>query len=251
MSGQNGKRALRTKLHRQARRVLTGRQRDGRGGRRTRVSSAVERAVRAWAEMYSLSEAEAEVLRYAALGDDATSARSRRAAWLRRTGDSSFFAAVTRLLREALADALRGRNATAIRPRHHDTLENVIEQLRNIAEQPRSDATRYAMGAIVNELRAHPERYGKNAVSTAAAAIGEDIPGLYRFATVAERWSADQAMGLLKPRKGRRLLWSHLVAAAPMAQAAARRRLLRRAWRERLSVREFARAVEVEGDARH
>jgi hypothetical protein len=251
MSDQNGKRAsLRAKLHRQARRILTasgGRQRDDRREQRIRVSLAVERAVRAWAEMYSLSEAEADVLRRAALGDDTTSARSRRAAWLRRTGDSSLFAAVTRLLREALGAALRGRSATAIRPRHHDTLENVIEQLRDVAEQPRSDATRYAMGAIVNELRAHPKRYGRNAVSVAAAAIGEDIPGLYRFATVAERWREDKVMALLKPRKGRRLLWSHLVAIAPVTSAAVRRRFLRRALREQFSVRQLVAVLEAEG----
>jgi hypothetical protein len=213
------------------------------------VSSAVDGAVRAWVEMYSLSEAEADVLRRAALGGDATSGRSRRAAWLRRTGDASFFGAVTRLLREALGAALRGRSATPIRRRHRDTLENVIEQLRDIAEQPRSDATRYAMGAIVNELRAHPKRYGRNAVSVAAAAIGEDIPGLYRFATVAERWSADKVMALLKPRKGRRLLWSHLVAVAPVEAAVVRRRLLRRALREQLSVRQLAEACEHERQA--
>jgi hypothetical protein len=204
--------------------------------------------VRTWTELYSLSEAEAEVLRSAALGDEATIARARRATGLLgHTADSSFFAAVTRLLREALGAALHGRSATAIRSRHDNTLENVIEQLRDVAEQPRSDATRYAMGALVNELRARPARYGKNAVSAAAAAIGEDIPGLYRFATVAERWSENKVMALLKPRNGRRLLWSHLVAIAPVTSAAVRRGFLRRALRERLSVRQLVAVLEAEG----
>jgi hypothetical protein len=219
------------------------------GERRGSVSTAVGRAVRVWAERYSLSEAEADVLRRAALGDDTTIARVRRATtFLRRTHDRSFFGAVTRLLREALAAAVKGTRGPAARSRETrpPTLESCIERLREIAEQPRSDATRYAMGAVVNELRAHPERYGRNAVSTAASAIGEDVPGLYRFATVAERWSADEAMALLKPRRGRRLLWSHLVAVAPVASAAARRRLLRRALREQLSVRQFAGVLERE-----
>jgi hypothetical protein len=161
---------------------------------------------------------------------------------LRRTADTSFFEASTRLLRDAIAAA--GRTT---RRRRKDTLEGRIEELREVAEQPRSDATRYAIGAIISELKAHPDKYGTNAVTLAAAAISEDIPGLYRFATVAERWSADQAMDLLKPRKGRRILWSHLVAVAPIPSAAVRRGLLRRALRERLSVRQFVALLEGEG----
>jgi hypothetical protein len=199
------------------------------------VLSAVERAVRTWTVLYSLTEAEAELLRWAALGDGSAIGRARAKAVLRRTADTSFFETTTRLLRDAVATA--GRTT---RRRREDTLEGRIEELREIAEQPRSDATRYAIGAIINELKRHPERYGKNAVSAAASAIGEDIPGLYRFATVAERWIADEAMALLKPRRGRRLLWSHLVAVAPVTSAAVRRGLLRRALRERLSVRQLA-----------
>ena len=128
-----------------------------------------------------------------------------------------------------------------------DTLDDHIEHLCRLAEQPRSDATRYAMGAIVHELETHPGRYGRDAIPVAASAMREDAPGLYRFAHVAERWTADEVLELLRPRDGRRLQWSHLVAVAPIASRSVRRRFLRRAIREGLSIRQLEREIAVAG----
>ena len=127
------------------------------------------------------------------------------------------------------------------------TLEEHIEQLCRLDEQPRSDAIRYAMGAIVHELKTHPGRYGSDAVPVAASAMREDAPGLYRFSHVAERWTADEVAELLRPRDGRRLQWSHLVAVAPIASRAVRRRFIRRAMREGLSIRQLEREIDVAG----
>jgi len=132
-----------------------------------------------------------------------------------------------------------------------DTLESHIEQLCSLAEQPRSDATRYAMGAITLELKTHPGRYGRDAVTAAATAMREDAPGLYRFSYVAERWTADEVAQFLRPRDGRRLQWSHLVAVARIASRSVRRRFIRRAMREGLSIRELEREIDVAGVRRH
>jgi len=115
-------------------------------------------------------------------------------------------------------------------------LETRIVQLRRLAALPASNSTRYAIGAIVKELKSQPESYGDNAVSTAAAAIGEDQAGLYRFASVAERWSAREVRVLLS---GKRVSWSHLVALARVESPAMRASLLRRVRRERLLLKDL------------
>lgn len=118
-----------------------------------------------------------------------------------------------------------------------------IQELRGLAAQPASDATRYAMGAIVKELKRHPETYGDNAVSVAAAAAGEDAAGLYRFATVAERWSAREVSALLAFET---VTWSHLVALARVESRPVRERFLRRIRRERLPLKKLVAALEAE-----
>jgi hypothetical protein len=53
--------------------------------------------------------------------------------------------------------------------------------------------TRHAIGTLVADLKARPEAYGTAAVATAAQAVGEDIPTLYRYACVAERRQGDSS----------------------------------------------------------
>lgn len=118
-----------------------------------------------------------------------------------------------------------------------------IEELGRLAARPASDATRYAMGAIVKELKRHPETYGDSAVSVAAAAVGEDAAGLYRFATVAERWSAREVKALLAFEA---VTWSHLVALARVESRPVRERFLRRVRREGLPLKKLVAALESE-----
>ncbi|HTQ44921.1 MAG TPA: hypothetical protein VMI75_19310, partial [Polyangiaceae bacterium] len=94
------------------------------------------------------------------------------------------------------------------------------------------------------ELKSHPETYGDGAVSVAAVTIGEDLPGLYRFASVAERWSARQVTSLLA---GKGLSWSHLVALARVESRPVRERFLRRIRREGLTLRQLVAELEAAG----
>ena len=100
------------------------------------------------------------------------------------------------------------------------------------------------MGAIVKELKRDRETYGDSAVSVAAVAVGEDLPGLYRFASVAERWSAREVTKLLS---GKALSWSHLVALSRVESRPARERFLRRAQREGWTLRELTAALAAKG----
>jgi len=120
-------------------------------------------------------------------------------------------------------------------------LQARIGQLRRLAALKPDDSVRYAMGAIVKELKSHPEIYGDSAVSMAAVAIGEDLPGLYRFASVAERWSAGEVRSLLS---GGAISWSHLVALARVESRPLRQRFMRQVRREGLTLRELAAVVD-------
>lgn len=122
-----------------------------------------------------------------------------------------------------------------------DPLQRCIEHLRLLLSQPADPMTRHAIGAAIADIKARPSEYGARAVSTAATALGEDVPTFYRYAGVAERWSVDE-LGALLARKGsdgRSLTWSHLVVLAAVPSASVRERLLERALAEGLSVREL------------
>jgi DNA-binding CsgD family transcriptional regulator len=208
------------------------------------LEERLSRTAAAWVATYKLSDAEVDVLCRAALGEtQAEIARHRRTSaatvktlkmrLLRRTRDASLEGAAKRLLRDVIqASPITVTSRASVA---HDgratSLETRIVQLRRLAAEPASDSTRYAIGAIVKDLKRHPDRYGDSAVSAAAAAIGEDQAGLYRFASVAERWTAHEVRVLLS---GQWVSWSHLVALARVESPAVRANLLRRVRRERL-----------------
>lgn len=144
--------------------------------------------------------------------------------------------AVTYGLSDAEAGVLRRAAPSSRRTGDASKLQSRIERLRRLAEKPPNDSTRYAIGAIIKELKSDPQTFGESAVSSAAAAIGEDQATLYRFATVAERWTRSEVRALLS-REG--VSWSHLVALSRVEPAAVRNRLLRKVRHERLTMREF------------
>ncbi len=118
-----------------------------------------------------------------------------------------------------------------------EALEETIGRLRSLLERPSEALTRYAVGAIIARLKRQP--HGAGAVQAAAEALGEDLASLYRFAKVAERWSAEQVERLLarKGPNGHRLSWSHLVVLAGIECDAIRALYLERTIEEALSVR--------------
>lgn len=218
------------------------------------LAERVSQRAAAWAVTYKLSHAEVDVLCRAALGETQVEIARHRGTTthtvktlkmrlLRRTRDASLERAANRLLRDLVepspaADAA-SRPPVVVRDGVRDgratALETRIVQLRRLAAQPASDSMRYAIGAVVKELKSHPDTYGDNAVSTAAAAIGEDQAGLYRFARVAERWTSREARVLLS---GKGIMWSHLVELARIDSPAVRANLLRRIRRERMPMRD-------------
>lgn len=117
------------------------------------------------------------------------------------------------------------------------TMGDCIAQLRNLLDRPFDWRARYAVGQLVVELKARPERFGTRAVIEAAAALGDDATTLYRFARVAERWALAEVESLLsrRMRDGRSLSWRHLVALAGVESDDERERLLARTIDESLS----------------
>jgi CheY-like chemotaxis protein len=124
--------------------------------------------------------------------------------------------------------------------------ERIVALRELLGRLPADARTRYDIGRIVAELKARPDAYGHGAVSVAAAALGEDIPSLYRYARVAERWTREELDALLARtmRDGRPLSWSHLVALASVQPGEAYARLVERTLGECLSVRELDEAVD-------
>ncbi len=116
------------------------------------------------------------------------------------------------------------------------------ERLRELLGRPADEHTRYEIGALIAEIKSDPATYGPGAVSVVATAVGEDVASLYRYATVAECWSAEQFEALLRRggRRGARLSWSHLVLIASLPSPAGRARWTERTLAEGLSVRQLA-----------
>jgi len=133
-------------------------------------------------------------------------------------------------------------------------LRERIAALRELLGRlPADGRARYEIGRIIAELKARPDEYGHGAVSIAATTLGEDIPSLYRYARVAERWTQEELDALLARtmRDGRPLSWSHLVVLSSVEGGKAYARLLERTLGECLSVRELDDAVgEARTDAR-
>lgn len=129
------------------------------------------------------------------------------------------------------------------------TLAGCIERLRELGRHYPDVRTRYLMGMIVAALKSGPRSYGPNAVSMAAREIGEDAPSLYRYSTVAERWTMAEFEELAARRgpEGYALKWSHFVFLASTASAPARERLIARTLAERLCVRDLQEIAAAEG----
>jgi hypothetical protein len=94
---------------------------------------------------------------------------------------------------------------------------------------------RYDAGAIIAAVKQDRERYGDNGVPLLAAAVGESVVNLYRFAKVAECWSRREVRQLL----AQGVTWSHLVALVWRVDPNDRAGWLKRIKRERLSVRDL------------
>jgi ActR/RegA family two-component response regulator len=122
------------------------------------------------------------------------------------------------------------------------TLEGCIARLRELMATRPDPMVRYGVGEIIARIKARPWAYGKGAVAVVAAAIGEDVPSLYRHAAVAECWSEAEVRGLCarKGRDGRGLSWSHIVLLGGVRSAVVRAGLVERVLGQGLSVRELA-----------
>jgi ActR/RegA family two-component response regulator len=123
-----------------------------------------------------------------------------------------------------------------------DHLDQRITRLRQLLSVRPTPRVRYAVGAIVAEIKANPDLYGRGAMVAVATALGEDLPSLYRHAAVAECWTETEVAALLdrKGPGGRTLSWSHIVLLGSLSSAHARARLVEQALRESLSVRDLA-----------
>ncbi len=117
------------------------------------------------------------------------------------------------------------------------TLDARIERMRHLLARSQEALTRYTIGAIIARLKREP--HGARSVLTAARALGEDLPSLYRYAKVAERWTEAEVRELLSRTspEGHKLAWSHLVLLAPIDCEATRARYVERTLDEGLSVR--------------
>lgn len=135
-------------------------------------------------------------------------------------------------------DASQAMRASAPTP---PTLDSCVGRLRELGRCYPDCRTRYLIGAVICAMKSQPERYGPNAVSTVARAIGEDVPSLYRYASVAERWTLGEFEQLLV-RRGRddfALKWSHYVFLATIASAPAREDMTAKTLEQQLSIREL------------
>jgi CheY-like chemotaxis protein len=149
---------------------------------------------------------------------------------------------VMRFLLQPTAEGVSRQSIPAASPPDGSPLVSCIQRLREL-QLGRADArSRYRMGAIVLEVKRRPDLYGTRGVSALAAGIGEAEQNLYRYATVAERWSVAEFEALVSRRgsDGRPLSWSHLVLIASVDPETTRARLLQRALDESLSVRALA-----------
>ena len=160
-------------------------------------------------------------------------------------------ARIERFCREVASAKKMGRAAPAIPdPSAVPTsLEGCIARLRELLPMRIDPLVRYAIGAIVAEIKAKPEVYGASGVTNVAAALGEDVPSLYRHAAVAECWTELNVRKLLarKGSNGRSLSWSHVVLLGNVGSPVARTRLENRALDDGLSVRQLAELVTAEG----
>jgi len=142
--------------------------------------------------------------------------------------------------------------APATRTPEADALGERVEALKTLfGHRPCDARVRYQIGEIVAELKKHPAHYGASAVATAAAAIGEALPSLYRHARVAQRWRVGEFEILLsRPMAdGRTLSWSHLVSLAGVSAGRLYDRLLDQTLSQSWTVRQLEAAHDEAGIA--
>jgi hypothetical protein len=113
------------------------------------------------------------------------------------------------------------------------------ERLRALLERPLDTPTRYAIGALVHEVKRAPDTYGGGAVMQLAASTGADLATLYRYASVAACWTLDEVTRLSAPRGAYVMSWSHLVAIANVADAGERVAWIERCRGVGLSLRQL------------
>jgi hypothetical protein len=127
----------------------------------------------------------------------------------------------------------------------------VYESIRELlAGAARDEArSRHRVGVHIVEVKRAADKYGTRAVERLARALGTNVHTLYRCASVAECWSAEQLDDMLRrtTTKGQPLSWSHFVVVAGVTPARQRGELIDLALRKRLTVRELVAHVEARG----
>lgn len=130
-------------------------------------------------------------------------------------------------------------------------LRPVYESIRELlAGATRDEArSRHRIGVHIVEVKRAPDKYRAHAVERLAHALGTNVHTLYRCASVAECWSAEQLDEVLRrtTTKGQPLSWSHFVVLAGVTSPKRRAELVDYALRKRLTVRELVAQVEAQG----
>jgi DNA-binding response OmpR family regulator len=142
--------------------------------------------------------------------------------------------------------------APALRTPEAEALGERVDSLKTLFGRRPCDArVRYEIGGIVAELKKHPALYGASAVATAASAIGEALPSLYRHARVAQRWRIGEFEVLLSRTMadGRSLSWSHLVSLAGVSPGKLYDRLVQQTLSHSWTVRQLEAALDEAGIA--
>jgi len=116
------------------------------------------------------------------------------------------------------------------------SLRPLLAPLRRALAKGHEPMARHEVGEIIASVKRAPDTYGMGAVVVLATAIGEDVPTLYRYASVAECWDRRAVRALLDDPT---LTWSHLVLLARLPDDKQRATWMRRVRREKLSVRQL------------
>jgi transcriptional regulator with XRE-family HTH domain len=124
------------------------------------------------------------------------------------------------------------------------SLRPLLAPLRRALAKGHDPMARHEVGEIIAGVKRAPDSYGMGAVVVLATAIGEDVPTLYRYASVAECWDRRTVRALLGDPDSS-LTWSHLVLLARLTDDKQRAAWMRRIRRERLSVRQFEARLSV------
>jgi hypothetical protein len=136
-------------------------------------------------------------------------------------------------------------------PRVSPPLFSAYERLRVLLEHNHDVPTRYAIGALVKEVKSAPDVYGSGAVMQLAAATGADLATLYRNASVASCWTLDEVGRLLAPHDTYSMSWSHLVAIATVDCREERAAWIERCLAQGLSVRPLEAMLAAASSAEH